>query len=156
MIFSDKAGKAEVEEYLRSHDIRPSIQRMAVMEYLANHRTHPTINEIYRALQPTVSTLSRTTVYNTLHLLVEANAVKELSMEDNVCYYDADTSIHAHYKCRKCCKIFDLFEPEMPILAEIRNLVENDSRFDTADVFLRGVCPKCVEKAEKKKQQKLF
>ncbi|MCQ2198749.1 MAG: transcriptional repressor [Paludibacteraceae bacterium] len=156
MIFSDKVSKTKVEEYLRAHNIRPSIQRMAVMEYLANHRTHPSINDIYRALHPTVSTLSRTTVYNTLHLLAEAKAVKELSMEDNVCYYDADTSNHAHYKCRQCCKIYDLFETEIPLLAEIKKLVENDSRFDSADLYFRGICPKCAEKEERKKKQKFI
>ena len=37
--------------YLQAHGIKPSLQRMAVMTYLIEHRTHPTADEIYTALQ---------------------------------------------------------------------------------------------------------
>lgn len=154
MNLTGRVNKAEVENFLREHGVRPSIQRVAVMEYLANHRTHPTIDDIYKALHPTVSILSRTTIYNTLHLLAGLNAVKEINIEENVCHYDADTSNHAHYRCKKCGKIFDLFETDVPLLAEIEKMVQSDSKFDAAELYFYGVCPKCVEKSEKKKQQK--
>ena len=47
---------------LTEHGIKPSMQRMAVMEYLMTHRTHPTVDEIYTALHPSMPTLSKTTV----------------------------------------------------------------------------------------------
>ena len=42
------------------------MQRIAIMEYLMEHRTHPSADEIYTALSPSMPTLSKTTVYNTL------------------------------------------------------------------------------------------
>ena len=68
-------------EHLQSHGIKPSPQRIAVMDYLLNSRMHPTADEIYLALSPSMPTLSKTTVYNTLKLLVEAGAVLDLYPE---------------------------------------------------------------------------
>ena len=62
--------KSKVIEYLEEHDVKPSVQRIAVMDYLMTHRTHPTVDEIYHALEKQIPTLSKTTVYNTLKLFV--------------------------------------------------------------------------------------
>ena len=56
----------DVIERLQSHSIKPSVQRIAIMQYLMDHHTHPTVDEIYTALAPGMPTLSKTTVYNTL------------------------------------------------------------------------------------------
>ena len=47
-------------ERLQSHHIKPSVQRMAIMKYLMEHRTHPTVDEIYTSLAPEMPTLSKT------------------------------------------------------------------------------------------------
>ena len=60
------SNKQETYDYLLKHGIKPSIQRLAVMGYLLEHRTHPAVDEIYNALKAEVPTLSKTTVYNTL------------------------------------------------------------------------------------------
>lgn len=52
-------------EYLLDHQIKPSVQRIAIMDYLLKHKTHPCIDEIYTALCKEIPTLSKTTVYNT-------------------------------------------------------------------------------------------
>ena len=46
-----------VVERLQGHNIKPSVQRIAIMKYLMEHRTHPTVDEIYTALSPTIPTL---------------------------------------------------------------------------------------------------
>ncbi|MDR0364375.1 MAG: transcriptional repressor, partial [Bacteroidales bacterium] len=33
----------QVHDHLRNHDIKPSMQRVAIMQYLMEHKTHPTI-----------------------------------------------------------------------------------------------------------------
>lgn len=43
-----------VVERLQGHNIKPSVQRIAIMKYLMEHRTHPTVDEIYTALSPTI------------------------------------------------------------------------------------------------------
>lgn len=49
-------------DYLISYNIKPSVQRIAIMDYLLAHKTHPSIDEIYLALCKDIPTLSKTTV----------------------------------------------------------------------------------------------
>ena len=42
---------------------------------------HPTVDEIYQALVDHIPTLSKTTVYNTLRLLMEHGVVRMLTID---------------------------------------------------------------------------
>lgn len=97
-----------VVERLQKHNIKPSMQRISIMKYLMEHRTHPTVDEIYTALSPTIPTLSKTTVYNTLKILSENGAAQTLTIDERNTCYDADTTPHAHFLCKCCGKIYDL------------------------------------------------
>ena len=46
----------DVVKRLQNHNIKPSVQRIAIMTYLMEHRTHPTVDEIYTALAPSIPT----------------------------------------------------------------------------------------------------
>jgi Fe2+ or Zn2+ uptake regulation protein len=98
----------DVVKRLQNHNIKPSVQRIAIMNYLIEHRTHPTVDEIYTALSPSIPTLSKTTVYNTLKLLSEQGAAQTLTIDERNTCYDADTSPHGHFLCKRCGKIYDL------------------------------------------------
>lgn len=75
-----------VYEYLLSYNIKPSVQRIAIMDYLLKHHTHPCIDEIYLALCKDIPTLSKTTVYNTLKLFIEHGAARMLTIDErNAC-----------------------------------------------------------------------
>lgn len=74
-------------EYLLSYHIKPSVQRIAIMDYLLNHKTHPCIDEIHTALCKEIPTLSKTTVYNTLKLFVEHGAAKMLTIDEKKCLF---------------------------------------------------------------------
>lgn len=82
----------EAIDILNSHNIRPSVQRIAILKYLLEHRIHPTVDDIYLALNPTMPTLSKTTVYNVLRNLVENGAVLALTIDEKNVRYDADIS----------------------------------------------------------------
>ena len=65
-------------DYLEKCGIKPSLQRIAIVEYLMENRIHPTADDIYHALCIQVPTLSKTTVYNTMRLFAEQGAVLPL------------------------------------------------------------------------------
>ena len=46
-----------VVERLQGHNIKPSVQRIAIMKYLMEHRTHPTVDEIYGIISYYTDTL---------------------------------------------------------------------------------------------------
>lgn len=130
----------QAHRYLMQYAIRPSVQRTAVMEYLMNHKTHPTVDEIYLALSPGIPTLSKTTVYNTLNLFIEKGAVQMLTIDEKNARYDADTSKHAHFYCSSCGKVHDfmILKPEM-------YEIPSNSQFNIQSMQLSyyGTCKSC-------------
>ena len=96
--------------------IRPSMQRLAIMDYLINHPIHPTIDDVYQALSNKVPTLSRTTVYNTLRMLSENQAAQMITIDEHRVCYDGNVESHVHFYCKKCGKIIDLFGEQAPKL----------------------------------------
>ena len=66
-------------ERLTRHGIRPSAQRVAIMQYIMTHHTHPTVGEIFDELCPLIPTLSKTTVYNTLRMFSEKGAAQMIT-----------------------------------------------------------------------------
>lgn len=136
-------------DYLNNHGVKPSVQRMAVMGYLLENHTHPTADDVYQALLPDLPTLSKTTVYNTLKLLVEQGAALQLTIDErNVCY-DAITKPHAHFLCRRCNKVYDLHLEQKELIALAA--IPRDFEVDSSQLYFRGCCKKCCGK--RKKQQ---
>lgn len=93
-------------EVLSNSGIKPSVQRIAILDWLTQHPVHPTVEEVYSALAPSIPTLSKTTVYNTLELFHQ-NGVAQCIYFDEM-HFDANTSPHAHFICSHCGKVQDI------------------------------------------------
>ena len=129
-------------EQLLEHNIKPSMQRIAIMEYLMEHPIHPSADDIYTALSPSMPTLSKTTVYNTLKLFSEQGAVQMLTIDERNTNFDADTSPHAHFLCRRCGHIYDLKCREA-----IKKVVDWDMEgHQVLEVhyYYKGTCKNCL------------
>jgi len=61
---------------LRELGLTPTIQRLAVLEYLDNTDEHPTADKVYTAIRERFPTISRATVYNTLALFTTSIYLK--------------------------------------------------------------------------------
>ena len=127
--------------HLTSHGIKPSVQRIAVMEYLLEHPSHPTVEEIYGALTSQIPTLSKTTVYNTLRLLSEQGAARMLTIDERKTCFDGDTHPQAHFLCTECGHIYDIaLEGNSHTVSA---LLPAGFEMFTADTYFRGRCPHC-------------
>ena len=124
--------------------IRPSMQRLAIMDYLINHPIHPTIDDVYQALSNKVPTLSRTTVYNTLRMLSENQAAQMITIDEHRVCYDGNVESHVHFYCKKCGKIIDLFGEQAPRL-EGEKTVEGNI-IQEEQLYYKGICAKCAKK----------
>lgn len=135
-------------DYLINYGVKPSVQRLAIMDYLLTHRTHPTIEEIYLALCDDIPTLSKTTVYNTLKLLVDHGAAQMLTIDEKNTCYDADMELHAHFLCKKCGKVFDL--PALVCEDKVSSMQGEGFKVDEIHQYFKGICPTCAlaEKTE--------
>jgi Fe2+/Zn2+ uptake regulation proteins len=127
-----------ISVYLSGYGIRPSVQRIAIMRYLQNNRTHPTVDEIYEALKTQIPTLSKTTVYNTLNLFIENGAALYVGIDEKNARFDGTTEPHAHFRCKKCGKISDLS-------IDINHILPKDFKGDIEETYfyLKGICENC-------------
>lgn len=130
----------DLKKLLIEKQIKPSHQRIKVLEYLVNHRVHPSVDQIFLALHEDIPTLSKSTVYNTLNVLLEGGLVRVLSLDENEARYDILTESHGHIKCDICGTIYN-FEVDMDHL-HAKGL--DGFQIKEKSVFFHGVCPNCI------------
>ncbi|MCR5291081.1 MAG: transcriptional repressor [Treponema sp.] len=138
--------------------IRPSIQRVAIYEYLCEHHTHPTVDMMYEALSPSYPTLSRTTIYNTLKLFSDNGLIQTIQIEEDKLRFDADITPHLHFKCIKCGQIYDIFNTNnlQTINSSCCSLLPTDFIAQKIQTNMWGICSNCsVNSSNTSDQDKL-
>ncbi|MDH8701545.1 Fe2+ or Zn2+ uptake regulation protein [Dysgonomonadaceae bacterium PH5-43] len=133
----------QAKERLLEYGVKPSLQRIAIMNYLINNAVHPTVDRVFNELYPSMPTLSKTTVYNTLKLFEEHGAVQSISIDEKNIRYDADLSFHAHFKCKHCGEVYDI-NLEQNDLLNVKN--NKDLVFTECQVYYKGYCSECKNK----------
>jgi len=135
-------------EMLREVGLVPTIQRLAVLEWLCKTKQHPTADQVLSAVRKKFPSISRATVYNTLDALTKAGMVLRLNVDPAVARYDADLDPHAHFRCRVCGKVYDIELEEDVRLDEI---VEGH-RVESVRTYAYGVCAKCLESEDESEE----
>lgn len=139
------SAENDVADMLHRSGIRPSVPRRAVLQYLIDHKIHPTADRIFTEISPFYPTLSKTTVYNTLKLLDKHGLVKTLFIDKNESRYEADIGFHAHFKCRCCGGVFDLPSDFFTAFHQ----PDHNWKTETVHLDFYGVCPSCSQNTEK-------
>ena len=86
--------------------------------------------------------LSKTTVYNTLKLFIEHGAARMLTIDERNACFDGDTSMHAHFQCKTCGKIYDI---PMKTESEEADLLHKDGfQIEEIHHYYKGICPECL------------
>lgn len=135
-------------EMLVSKGIRPSPQRVAILESLRGRCDHPTAEMMFEDLRPGMPTLSKTTVLSTMRLLQGAGLIRDVRCEEGELRFDGNAGFHAHFKCRGCGTLEDI---------EVKGVhqkpyVELPKGFSVDDeqVIYYGFCAKCQKKGKAK------
>lgn len=132
----------EALETLKESGVRITPQRYAVLEYLLTSMSHPTADEIYKALEDKFPNMSVATVYNNLRVLKEIGLVKELTYGDDSSRFDCNMTEHYHIICNTCGKIVDF---DYPTLNEVESFAEKVTGFKVNQhrLELYGECEDC-------------
>ena len=126
---------------LAAKGIRPSPQRIRIMDYLVHNPCHPTVDRIYHDLHQEMPTLSKTTIYSSLEILKKANLVRELSIENHETRYDILVGNHGHFQCETCGRIFDFpIDIDRFAAEELQNC-----EIHQKNVYFQGICPQCLK-----------
>lgn len=125
-----------MDKYSRLN-LRLTPQRMAILDYLEGNKSHPSAEDIYRAVAKKFPTISLATVYNTLSALERRGQLLKLTIDPSKARYDPNTLPHHHLICTQCKMIEDVdthYRPALP-----------DTNFEVtgSHVEFYGSCPKC-------------
>lgn len=124
---------------LQEHRIRPSAQRVLILDYIRSVHTHPSADTIYKALLRDCPGLSRTTVYNTLDLFAQHGLILSLDFGEGYLRFDGEIKPHTHFKCEKCGTVSDIFTtPE-----NCEKMLPKGSSLNSVSLYLYGKCTAC-------------
>lgn len=129
---------ARSDSYLRQKGIKASFQRVSIFDYLRHTTEHPSVSQIFSALHPTIPSLSRATVYNTINLFVEKKLVTPVQVDGSEARYDLAEPRHAHFHCVSCQTIYDIPIEEIAVPDPLK-----DFEVQEAHLHYKGLCPRC-------------
>ncbi|NOX64097.1 MAG: transcriptional repressor [Chloroflexi bacterium] len=127
---------------LKRAGYRLTPQRLAICEYLANSREHPSPAEVYEHVRAQYPTMSRATVYNTLNVLRDLGEIIEIRSGAEGVRYETDLTPHANLICLRCGRIIDFPLDRMDAIR--KDMVEAagfELRGFRVDGF--GLCAEC-------------
>ena len=126
-----------------------SKKRQAIYDYPCSVTDHPTAEMIYAALKPDIPELSLGTVYRNLAVLIDEGQIISVGKVDGQERYDARTVPHAHFVCRGCRRVLDVFLPD--VVSELYEGVDADYDHLTErhTLTLYGLCSQCRRNAGK-------
>ncbi len=117
-------------------------QRLAILKYLDGNTSHPSADEIYRAVSKKYRSLSFATVYNTLNALSRSGSVRELTFDPDRKRYDPNMSLHHHCICISCGKIIDV--PDVTV--DVPGGAARDFMVIGSHIEFYGYCAACRKK----------
>ena len=154
-LFSDEkysnlvgAERPEILNSFRAHGLRCTPQRYAILAQLMQYPAHPTVEEIYKAINREDPRASRATVYNGLQALARTGLIREVNLAGNAIRYEYHTERHHHFVCQHCGRIEDLEWFDVPDIARRAKAAPRVVR--TWELVLQGFCESCRSKQKEK------
>jgi Fe2+ or Zn2+ uptake regulation protein len=129
-------------EMFREHGLRVTPQRQALFGLLQGNQAHPTVDSLYDAARRSMPTISRRTVYQTVHDLESMGEISLLDLGTGSLRVDPNVEVeHHHLVCRNCGKVRDV-----PATGPSPRLTRHDKAgfaVASVDVIFRGTCEAC-------------
>lgn len=112
--------KNEIIKLLEANDIKPTIQRIIILDYLMSTKEHPTAEMIYNQIKKDFPTLSLATVYNTLEIFEKNGLIRSIKFQHDNCRYDFVEQDHLHLYFSDRNEIIDLYDKQLIKIIENR------------------------------------
>ena len=124
--------------------LRPTPQRVAVLDVLSEDPNGATAQEIHDRLRARGSRVGLATVYRTLAALTEGGAVDALAHRPGeACYRLCGTGHHHHLVCERCHRVVELGECDLePWLERLGDA--HGFEVTRHSVEVTGICADCA------------
>lgn len=137
------AKQVETRELLLQRGIKPTRQRLAVLEALAAEPNDATAQQIHTELARKGEGTGLATVYRTLNLLAASGVVDALVHHaGETCYRVCGTDHHHHLVCSECHRVVELRDCDLDAwldrVSAAHGFVATEHRLEAV-----GVCSAC-------------
>ncbi len=132
-----------MEELLRSHDLRVTRPRIAVLQAV-EHLPHADTNAIIDRVREQLPEVSHQAVYDVLAALTRAGLLRRIQPQGSVARYEARVGDnHHHVVCRSCGAVADVdcAVGDSPCLTASES---QGYMIEEAEVIYWGLCPSCL------------
>lgn len=133
--------REELMALFRMRGMRMTPQRERVIDVLSTSQSHPTAEDVWRAVRLELPSVSLKTIYDILHELVALGELKQLNLGPGSSRYESADLHHSHFVCVSCGKVSNSGEnaaqSELPVAAEGSFMVTG------VEVVYRGLCADC-------------
>lgn len=130
-------------EFLEIRGDKLTDPRRVLVRHIFNTHKHFDADELVRDLYAAGNQVSRSTVYRTLRLLVEAGLLRELRLTNrNAFEHDFGYPAHDHLHCTECNQVVEFRNDELlKLLDEIS--AAHGFRAEGHRFLITGVCASC-------------
>lgn len=140
-----KLDEHEIEADIRSHGLRCTAQRLAVLSVLRAERTHLLVDEVADAARARLGTVSTQAVYDVLGALTDVGLVRRIEPAGSPARYEARRGDdHHHLVCRRCAAVVDV-DLAHGRDAHLEPSAHHGFEVDEVEVIFWGLCPACQQ-----------
>lgn len=127
--------KQEIEERLKQAGVQPTLQRIAIAQYILCEADHPTAEEVHSWADKNLAKISLATVYNTLNTLVAAGLLREFRFpHSEKVIYDNNLEEHFHFLDEKTQRLYDIPFDDVKVSLDLARKY----KVQKVDVLFRG------------------
>jgi Fe2+ or Zn2+ uptake regulation protein len=136
-------NQQHVDQLFHLHGYRSTPQRYFILKALEPEQTHLTIEQILERVRVFCPTMTLSTIYRTLELLLTLGIVRVTHVADQPPRYERTTGpAHHHLVCRRCHQLTHL---NTALLGDLSAHLEQEYHFHhlTQELLVMGYCDAC-------------
>lgn len=138
---------ARFAQYLRTHGLKMTKPREAILEAFLKTEGHLTIDDILREAKKIDAGVGQATVFRTIRLITDAGLAREALQEDGARTFEhlANHPHHDHLLCTQCGKVIEFMNP---VIEKEQQKIFTQYGFEPRGhmMELLGLCPECQKK----------
>ena len=105
---------------------------------------HATMEQVIENVHDIDSSISKSTIYRNVNVLLTENVIKKFKM-NQVEVYETIKEKHYHFMCKECGHISDLNAKELD--ERFGNLKEIEgNQIEEVEIYFSGICKNCLKK----------
>jgi Fur family ferric uptake transcriptional regulator len=138
-----ESPEEKFREFLEIRGEKLTEPRRVLVRHIFDSHKHFDADELVRDLHDAHRAVSRSTVYRTLRLLVEAGMLRELRLTNRTVFeHDDGYPSHDHLHCSECNTVIEFNNDEVRKLREAVSL-QHGFRPVGHRFVITGICPAC-------------